>query len=92
MSVTASVCSSRTSDNVMLLPLLGTSNTSTAPEETPNRDITQTYTFYDIHYGYPHILLVKSQCLGHLPTQMYLSLTAAIPRAKMALAVIEEMV
>lgn len=53
---------------------------------TWNRD-----TFYDMHYRYEHTLSFRSQCLGHLPTQMYLSLTAAIPRAKMALAVIEDM-
>lgn len=35
MSVIDSVCSSRTSDKVILLPLLGTSNTRIDPEETP---------------------------------------------------------
>lgn len=49
-------------------------------------------TSFDIHYGYEHILSIRSQCLGPLPTQMYLSLTAVIPRAKMALAGIEDMV
>lgn len=35
MSVMGSLCSSRTSDSVMLLPLLGTSNTRIAPFDTP---------------------------------------------------------
>lgn len=35
MSVMDSLCSSRTSDRVILLPLLGTSNTRIAPDETP---------------------------------------------------------
>lgn len=35
MSVMDSLCSSRTSDKVILLPLLGTSNTKIAPDETP---------------------------------------------------------
>lgn len=35
ISVMASLCSSNTSDRVMLLPLEGTSNTRTAPDETP---------------------------------------------------------
>lgn len=39
MSVMASLCSSKTSDRVMLLPLLGTSNTSTEPDETPEKKV-----------------------------------------------------
>lgn len=35
MSVMDSLCSSRTSDSVILLPLLGTSKTKIAPDETP---------------------------------------------------------
>ena len=35
MSVIDSLCSSRTSDSVILLPLLGMSNTRIAPDETP---------------------------------------------------------
>lgn len=37
MSVMDSLCSSRISDRVILLPLLGTSNTRIEPDETPGK-------------------------------------------------------
>lgn len=89
MSVTASVCSSSTSDKVILLPLLGTSNRSTAPDDSPNKGKKIKILWHSLCIYCKCILTITNQSLAHLPTQMYLSLTAAIPRAKMALANIQ---
>lgn len=54
MSVMDSLCSSRTSDRVILLPLLGTSNTRIAPDETPGKREKETLDCRVLYFGYSY--------------------------------------
>lgn len=54
MSVMDSLCSSRTSDRVILLPLLGTSNTRIAPDETPRKREKETLDCRVLYFGYSY--------------------------------------